>query len=66
MFNLNLAFGNYMLDYTRDGKHLLLGSSLGHIALMNFSDKSLKTEFHLKERVRAVKFLNNESLFCVA
>lgn len=53
IFTLDLDFGDYSLDFARDGKHLLLGSSLGHVALMDWGTKRLKTEFHLKNRVRA-------------
>ena len=66
MFTLDLDFGDYSLDFARDGKHLLLGSSLGHVALMEWDKKTIKTEFHLKNRVRAAQILNNESLFCLA
>ena len=65
MFNLDLNFGNYNIDYTRDGKYLLLGGSLGHLALMDWKKKDLKCEFNVKETIRDVKFLNNESLYAV-
>jgi U3 small nucleolar RNA-associated protein 7 len=65
MFNLDLNFGNYNIDYTRDGKYLLLGGSLGHLALMDWKKKDLKCEFNVKETVRDIKFLNNESLYAV-
>jgi U3 small nucleolar RNA-associated protein 7 len=66
MLDLKLAFGGYHADYTRNGSFLALAGQQGHISLINWRDLSILTEFHTKELVRDVKFLQNELLFAVA
>ena len=42
-------FGPYKsLDYTRNGKFLLLGSKKGHVAMLDWKNKDLITEFQTK------------------
>jgi hypothetical protein len=38
-------------------RHLLLGGSKGHIAMLNWSTFRLQTELHLKETVRDVTYV---------
>ncbi len=59
-------FAPYSVDYTRNGRHLLLGGRKGHLALFDWHKFKLSTEIHVRETVRAVKFLHNESMFAVA
>lgn len=60
-------FGPYSaLDVTRNGKNVLLGGKKGHLAVVNWKKKDLKTEFQAKQLVRDVKFLHNEKMFAVA
>jgi len=67
MFDLNMAqFGPYSIDYTRTGRHLLMGGRRGHIALMDWQKFKLLTEIHVKETIRDVQFLHNETMFAVA
>jgi hypothetical protein len=67
MYDLKLdQFGPYAMDYSRSGRHLLLAGSMGHVALLNAHTFRLQTEFHLKETVRDVTFLHNNSMFAVA
>ena len=67
VFDLSLpTFGGYAVDYSRGGRHLLLGGRKGHVALMDCIGYDLKTELHLRETVRDVQFLMNENLFAVA
>jgi len=64
LFDLDLKqMGPYCFDYTRNGRYLLLAGKKGHIALMDWVTKKLFTEIHVKETVRDVKFLHNETLF---
>ena len=50
IFDLNLKdFGPYRsLDFTRNGKHLLIGSKKGHIAMLDWKNKDLVVEFQTK------------------
>ena len=43
-----------------------MGGRLGHIAAMEWREGRLYSEIHVKENVRKVKWLHNESLFAVA
>lgn len=66
-FTLTLdTFGPYSSRYSRNGRHLLLGGKLGHIALCDWQAGKLSCEFHVKETVRDVTFLHNETLYAVA
>ena len=68
IYDLRLEdYSPYGCNYDRSGRcGLLYGKNGGHIALMDMHTASLKTEFHLNERVRDVTFLHNTSLFAVA
>ena len=58
IFNLSLKdFGPYNLDITRNGKHLLLAGRKGHIAMLDWKNKSLVCEFQPKDKVRDICFL---------
>ncbi|ORX72633.1 BING4CT-domain-containing protein [Linderina pennispora] len=67
IFDLDLQeFGPYSMDYTRNGKFLLLGGRKGHLATMDWRNGNLTCEFHVRETIRDVAWLHNESLFAVA
>ena len=55
-----------MIDYTRNGRYLLLGGRKGHIAGMEWRDPRLQCEIQVRETVRSVRWLQNESMFAVA
>jgi U3 small nucleolar RNA-associated protein 7 len=66
-FDLNLPeFGPYTIDYTRNGRGLLLGGKKGHVACIDWRKGALDCELHLNETVHAVKFLHNDQYFAVA
>lgn len=65
-FELNLDFGSYKCDFSRNGKYLLLGGRKGHITSMDWKSGRLACEHHVNETVKAVKYLHNESLYAVA
>eukprot|EP00013_Stygamoeba_regulata_P001729 CAMPEP_0177638632 /NCGR_PEP_ID=MMETSP0447-20121125/5594_1 /TAXON_ID=0 /ORGANISM="Stygamoeba regulata, Strain BSH-02190019" /LENGTH=513 /DNA_ID=CAMNT_0019140611 /DNA_START=165 /DNA_END=1706 /DNA_ORIENTATION=+ len=67
MFDLNLStFAPYRLDYTRNGRHMLLGGQKGHLALLDWGRNKIVTEFHVKETVHDVCTLHNWSMFAAA
>ncbi|KAI9707891.1 MAG: Small subunit (SSU) processome component [Bogoriella megaspora] len=66
-FDLRLdELGPYIFDYTRNGRDLLLGGRLGHVATMEWRSGKLGCEINLGESVRDVKWLHNNQSFAVA
>mmetsp|Transcript_21111 Transcript_21111/g.51652 ORF Transcript_21111/g.51652 Transcript_21111/m.51652 type:complete len:608 (-) Transcript_21111:383-2206(-) len=66
IFNLDLKFGPYCMDFTREGRYLLLGGKKGHLSIMEWQKFNLKTELHVQETIRDVTFLHDEKMFAVA
>lgn len=59
IFNLELEFGEYINDYSLNGRNLMLASDVGHVALMDWKKKNLLCEFHVKDLIRDCKFIHN-------
>lgn len=66
-FELRLNdMGPYRMDYTRNGRNLLLAGRKGHVATMDWRDGKLGCELQLNETVRDARWLHNNQFFAVA
>lgn len=67
VFTLRLDdLGPYCSRYSRNGRFLLLGGKRGHLAMADWMAGTVKCEVQVKETVRDVSFLHNETMFAAA
>ena len=58
MFDLSLPdLGPYAIDYTKNGRFLLLGGRKGHLALMDTLRMDVQMEVRLRLRVRCFTYI---------
>lgn len=65
-FDVKLDLGPYTMDFTRNGRGLLLAGRKGHVATIDLSNHNLGCELQLGETVRDAKWLFNNQRFAVA
>lgn len=61
-----VGLGPYRCDYTRNGRHLVLAGRKGHLAAFDWQTGKLSCEIQVRETVRDVKWLHNNSFFAAA
>ncbi|KAI9804730.1 MAG: hypothetical protein M1825_001098 [Sarcosagium campestre] len=66
-FELTLNdLGPYNIDYTRNGRSLLLAGRKGHVATMDWRGGKLGCELQLGETIHDARWLHNDQYFAVA
>eukprot|EP00301_Raphidiophrys_heterophryoidea_P023570 c7408_g1_i1.p1 GENE.c7408_g1_i1~~c7408_g1_i1.p1 ORF type:complete len:539 (-),score=140.12 c7408_g1_i1:247-1803(-) len=66
-FSLKLnSYGPYNVALSHNGRHMLLAGNKGHVASMDWVAHTLSSEIFLKETVRDVTYLHNESMYACA
>ncbi|KAF8818753.1 BING4CT (NUC141) domain-containing protein [Cardiosporidium cionae] len=65
IFDLQLSYGPYCVDFSKNGRYLLFGGKNGNFSMLDCHNYNA-TDVNVQETVRAVKFLHDHSMFAVA
>ncbi|PFH35539.1 BING4CT domain-containing protein [Besnoitia besnoiti] len=66
ILSLDLPFGPYTVDFSRNGRHLLLGGKKGSLSLLDCHSFQPLCDINVKETVRDVKILHNHTMWAAA
>lgn len=64
-FDLDLNMGIYRCKYARNGSSLMLTSSQGHLAVLDWREKNLTLEVNLRESIHDSTFLHNDEMLAL-
>ena len=67
IFDLSLpSNGPFYIDYTRNGKYLLMGGEKGNVIILDWKLKNIIVDFNVNSKISNVKFLQNDSMISIA
>ncbi len=58
--------GDYQCQYSRNGASMMLTSSQGHLAVMDWREKDLTLEINLREKIVDSTFLHNDEMMALS
>ncbi|KEP66630.1 UNVERIFIED_CONTAM: BING4CT (NUC141) domain-containing protein [Hammondia hammondi] len=66
ILSLDLPFGPYAVDFSRNGRHMLIGGKKGSLSLLDCHTFQPLCEINVKETVRDVQILHNHTMWAAA
>ncbi|BAM40989.1 uncharacterized protein TOT_030000250 [Theileria orientalis strain Shintoku] len=64
--NLNLSYGPYFVDFSPNGRYMLLGGEKGQLSMICMQTYKDFFDISVKEAIRDVKMLHNHTMLAVA